>query len=206
MSDVGQAMQLGTARTHDELVDILAARKEALGLSNRFIDTYWSYAEGMTDKYLGPTRIKTLGRQSLDDLLMVLGVSLLVVESPEKIAHMERQWEKRKPGYAHSPRVSKKSIEKAKPVILRENGAIGGKVRAYLLSSKQASTISRKGGRGRAKSLTKRQRSDIARKGATARWKKARETKKSDACLAVSITAPMFQGAPKSTALKALSK
>jgi len=157
---MSEPQQLGTARTHDELVDLLAARKEALGLSNAFIDQYWGYAAGMTDKYLGPTRIKTLGRQSLDDLMMVLGVRLVLEHDPEKIAVMEQQWEQRKPGYAHSPRVSKVSIKKAAPHVLRDRARLGGLVRAHLLTSKQ--------------------RSRIARHAANTRWRREREkTKKS---------------------------
>src|SRR5262245_20081901 len=110
-----EPQQLGRARTHDDLVDVLVARKEALGLSNSFIEQYWGYAPGTVDKYLGPTRTKTLGRQTLDDFLFVLGLDLIVVEAPEKIARLAAQWEGRKPGYAHSPRVSKKAIERATP-------------------------------------------------------------------------------------------
>lgn len=151
------AQPLGTARTHDELVDILAARKDELGLSNAFIDEYWSYAAGMTDKYLGPTRVKTLGRQSLDDLCMVLGVSLVVVVDPDKLRQMEAQWEKRKPGYAHSPRISKKAMKRVRPIVWEETGRLGGMVTAHM--------------------RTPAQRSQSARRAAKARWKKHGKSK-----------------------------
>lgn len=147
--------QLGTARTHDELVDLLAARKDELGLSHAFIDGYWGYPAGMTDKMLGPTRVKTVSRAKLDDLMMVLGVSLVLVVDPAKLAKMEQQWEKRKPGYAHSRRVSKRTAKRARPVVWRETGYLGGKVTAHM--------------------RTPAQRSRSARHAARSRWKKERE-------------------------------
>lgn len=149
--------QIGLARTHDELVDLLAARKEDLGLSNAFIDTYWSYAAGMTDKYLGPTRVKTLGRQSLDDFLMILGLSIVLIEDPDKLRRMESQYEKRKPGYAHSPRVSKLAVTKALPIIMRE------------LSVKAAEAR---------RCIPDKHRSAIARKAAKKRWEIHRRKKR----------------------------
>lgn len=164
--------QLGTATCHDELVDLLAARKEALGLSNAFVDQRWDYAPGMTDKYLGPAREKTLGRQSLDDLMQVLGVSLVIVEDVKKIQQEADGWEERKRGYAHSPRVSKKSIERAKPVIFSQMGTKSGAKRNAQLTVWCASKIGRKGGRATARKRTKEQRSQAARKAALARWRK----------------------------------
>lgn len=146
---------LGRARDHDELVDLLRARKDALGLSDEFVDDSCFDTRGHCNQVLGPSRKKNLGRKSLDGLLITLGCALVLVEDPERIAFMEAQWEKRIAHKIHFPknRVSKSAVERAKPVVYEETGRIGGMVRAHLLTPKQRSEIARKAGKasGRAR-------------------------------------------------------
>lgn len=167
---------IATVRDHDELVDALRARKDALGLSDKFVDDTCFDTPGHTNQVLGPSRKKNLGRKSLDGLLITLGCALVLVEDPERIAFMESQWEARVAHKIHFPqhRVSKSVVKRARPVVLRSYGAIGGQVRAFLLSPKQVSKISTEGARARAKKLTKRRRSEIARKAVNARWQRAK--------------------------------
>jgi|SRR5215472_7448692 len=146
---------LGLARDHDSLVDLLRARKEELGLSNEFVDEA-CLTPGWCQKLLGPSRVKTLGRQSLDGLLISLGCALVLVEDLEHVRLMEAQWERRQAIKVHQPRrrISDEAMRRISPMILGERARLGGLVRAQLLTSKQLS--------------------EIASKAARARWRKAR--------------------------------
>jgi len=150
---------LGTARDHDALVDLLRARKDDLGISDQFIDEA-CLSPGHCGKVLGPMRVKTLGRQSLDGLLIALGCALVLVEDPEHIAMMEAQWEKREAAKVHFPprRVARSAIERIKPVIFSELARLGGAERARCLPGKH--------------------RRKIAQKAARARWRKARSAER----------------------------
>ena len=158
--------QIAVVRDHDELVDALRARKDALGLSDQFVDETCFETAGHCNQVLGPSRRKNLGRKSLDGLLITLGCALVLVEDPERVAFMEAQWESRvayniRP---HLNRVSKAAFERVKPAVLQELSAIGNAARRVKLPRKEQVRIARKAARARAR-LPKAMRSEISRKG-----------------------------------------
>jgi hypothetical protein len=143
--------ELGTARDHDSLVELLRARKEELGLSNEFVDDIGGLAVGHAAKILGPARVKTLGRFSLDVLLEVLACSLVLVADPAKLRRTETRYEGRDQGKVHAPkdRIAKGMIDRVKPVLFSELGRRGADERNRCLAAKHRSRIARKAARAR---------------------------------------------------------
>lgn len=168
---------LGTARNHDELVEIFVARREELGLSNQAIEDLCGLAPGIVDKYLGPARTKPIGRFMFDVFSEVFALSWQPFVDPDKLKRMEGRWEQRNGSYVvrPRPRVSKLAVRKAKPLVLKEIGGIGGSVTAYFRTAREASKISLKGNAARKRKLTRQRRSEIAAQAAKARWTKVRK-------------------------------
>ena len=117
--DLPIARTLGTARDHDALLELLMERKAALGLPDSYIDEA-ALCAGAWSKFA--KREKNLGRQSLDGLLLVLGVQLVLVEDPERVRMMQPRWERRENGKVHevTSRIGKAAINRARRTILRE--------------------------------------------------------------------------------------
>jgi hypothetical protein len=115
------AHSLGVAaRSHDELVDLLRARKDEIGLSDGFIDEC-ALSAGACSKLFG-TREKGLGRSSLDGLLIALACSLVLVPDPDRERMMRPQWEARQNAKVHPPqgRIAIATIDKVRRSILRD--------------------------------------------------------------------------------------
>jgi hypothetical protein len=113
---------VGEAVDHDGLVAVLRARKDALQLSDKFVDQLAGLADGHTGKILGRTPVRTLGSASLTGLLGALGVKLIVVEDAEQSARIGRRWEKRTATHAGRPhpRVGKEAYKAAMPLVMSE--------------------------------------------------------------------------------------
>ena len=136
---------LGAASRHDELVDLLRARKEALGLSDAHLEHMCDMTPGHCTKLLGPARTKGLGRFSLDLLLEVLAVDIMLVSSPAKAQRMESRWEKRCTDRVHidTNRLASTVIKRAQPHVMAAMGSRGGKARMASLNPMQRSEIAR---------------------------------------------------------------
>jgi hypothetical protein len=141
------------ASDSDELIEVLAQRKDALGLSNAFCEGVGGFCEGHIDKLLGPSRARKPSLATLDALMDIFAVSFVVAEDPEKRARMHDLWERRAEAKVHPPRkVSALMIKRARQTVLIEQA--------------------RKGGVARWKGMTAKQRSAAARKAIRARWAK----------------------------------
>ena len=163
--------QIAVVRDHDELVDALRARKDALGLSDQFVDETCFETAGHCNQVLGPSRRKNLGRKSLDGLLITLGCALVLVEDPERVRMMERQWERRVAyNIRATQRVSRSAVERVKPFIFSQYGRKGARRANAYATAAQASRNGRKAARARARKLSARRRREIAKKAALARW------------------------------------
>lgn len=149
---------IATVRSQDDLIEAFRAIKDHLGLSNAWCDDIGGFTRGQTDKVLGPTRAKGLSPMLLETFCSLFAVRLEMVVDLDQAKVMEARWEGRDSSNVRleSGRVSKKLLERAKPHVLKDCGAAGGKARAIVLSPKQ--------------------RSDIARKGGKSRWRKHRKT------------------------------
>lgn len=152
---------LAIIRSQDDLVEAFRARKDALGLSNRFCDEVGGLSSGHTDKVIGPSRKKQLSAMIFDLFCELFAVEFHMSENLDAAARMESRWEAREARNVRveNGRVSKKLVERAKPLVAKEMGSVGGKQRAALLSAKQ--------------------KSGIAQKGAKAKWRKWRRERRS---------------------------
>ena len=141
-----------TVTDAEGLIEAFRARKDALELSNATIDELGGLCAGHADKVLGPSRTKGLSVMTLEVLLGVLALKLVVVEDPEAAARMVDRWGIRSKPHVRDKcsRMSKKVLESARPVILKE------------LSAKAA--VGRK-------AIPAEKRSEIARRAAQSRWK-----------------------------------
>jgi hypothetical protein len=156
MSEIADAPHtLAMCRDYDSIVSALRARQDQLGLSNHLLDELSGFADGHTDKLLGPSRIKSLGAFTLRTLMDTLAVSFVMIEDMDKVRRMESRWEKRQECYvvklSNRRRVSQKLAEELRPAVAKEMGRIGGQKRAAVLSPKLRQDIARKAGKASAK-------------------------------------------------------
>jgi hypothetical protein len=148
---VGKIISEAPIRSAEELIDALAARKDALGFSNALLEEVGGFATGHIDKILGPTRLKKPSLSVLDALADMLAVSFVMVHDEEKKKRMATRWEERRQDQVrNNGRVSQVAIRRARPFVLAENA--------------------RKGGLKRWAGSTPEERTAAARKAAAARW------------------------------------
>jgi hypothetical protein len=136
---------IGEATCHDQLVDLLRARKEQLGLSNAFVDDLIMLAGGHTDKLLGPARKRGLSPFTMDAMLTALALKLIVVQDDEQTARMAPRWAARDGRQLRSPVrtavVAPALVRRAKFAVMREAGRAGGKARWRGISSEARSAL-----------------------------------------------------------------
>jgi hypothetical protein len=121
---------IGEAASHNELIDVLRARKEQLGLSNAWIEHTIQLADGHCDKVLGPARERGLSQLTIDGLLAVLAIKLVVVEDEAAVARMRPMWDGRDQKQVRPPsRIAKSAIARALPYAVRALGRAGGVAR-----------------------------------------------------------------------------
>jgi hypothetical protein len=113
------------AGSYDEIVDLLDRVRIARGLSFERLDELSGLASDHAQKALGPARAKSLSPMLIDALLPTLGVRLVAIDDPEAIAAIERRWEHRDETNVrvHKRRVSRRLLDRARPVILEEFAA-----------------------------------------------------------------------------------
>jgi hypothetical protein len=107
-------------RKHAELADAFLAVKTFLGLSHEMTEHLAGLTRGHLDKMLGPKREKTIGRNSFDLLLGVLGIRLRVEIDPEQARRMASRWEGRNHKQVRVPPpypISAEMLERAKQII-----------------------------------------------------------------------------------------
>lgn len=148
---------LAVVTGHESMVEAFRVAKERLGLSNDFCDDIGGLTKGHTDKILGPTRVKNLGPMTMDLFCELFAVQFIMVSNVEAAKRMEPRWEGRENSHVRVEpvRVSKSLVRRAKPIVFRDMGQIGGLVTAHM--------------------RTPAQRSEAARKAAKSRWKQVRK-------------------------------
>lgn len=117
---------LGEARNSNEMLEIWRAKRERIGLSNEHCDELANFTLGQTDKILGPTRIKNFGSLTFTGFNWTLAIKWVAVVDADQIAVMEQYWKDRQRQISHvrpePSRISKKILERAKPIALKEFG------------------------------------------------------------------------------------
>jgi hypothetical protein len=120
---------IAEATNHNELIEAMRLRKEALGLSNAWIEHAMNLSDGHCDKILGPARERGLSQLTIDGLLAVLAIKLIVVEDEAAAARMRSIWShgQRDERQVRPPsRISASLIKRATPVVMRAAGRRGG--------------------------------------------------------------------------------
>lgn len=116
-----------------ELLDLLARRRSELGLSNEKFDRICGFAGGQSDKYLGPTRLKSPTVANLEIMLTALGLSGTLTVDAAKVASSGRLWmrEGRRNDESVRPpqRVSKALIRRAAPEVRRISASLAAHAR-----------------------------------------------------------------------------
>jgi hypothetical protein len=131
-------------RCSDDLVEALRARKESLGLSNVEVEAQLSLADGVADKYLGPSRTKSLCASMLPDLLRLLGVELVVRVNPEADARLQGRIERRDEAQVRpQTRLSRKLTEIATKQFYSRLSKVGNEARKAMLPPEARSRIAR---------------------------------------------------------------
>lgn len=148
---------IAVVTSYPELVEAFRTIKARLGLSNKWCDDVCGYADGITDKKLGPSQTKSIDPLAFSMFCQIFAVRFVMQIDLAAVRKMEEQWQGRVEGKVSPPDsvMSKKLLKKAMPLVSKEYGSLGGKVRSHLLTPKH--------------------RSDIARKAANARWGKLRK-------------------------------
>lgn len=169
---------VATITSYPELIEAFRIVKARLGLSNKWVDGTCDFADGVTDKLLGPSQSKSIGPLAFSMLCQVFAVKFRMEIDLDAVRKMESFWEMREEGKVAVPetRISKKLVGRAKPHVLRANAALGGLKRAALLTSKQRCRIAKNAARKspRLNGLTPQRRSEIARKAGLASAAKRR--------------------------------
>lgn len=168
-------------RTQDDLIEALRAAKDMRGLSNRWCDEIGDLTDGQTDKVLGPTRVKGLSRFLFSMYHSMFAVKLVMVVDEEATARMQAKWEGRDTSNVRveSGRVSKKLLERAKPLVFEAAGRAGATARNQILSPEYRTKIAvdavesrwKKQGRKQTKRARQKRASYHRRKGIRARLK-----------------------------------
>jgi hypothetical protein len=143
-------------RNYDDVLAVLLARKNELGLTHELVEEITGITRGHFDKIFGPTRQKRMGWLVFSLMLPALGVKLRAEVDEPQAALMRARWEKRneKQIRVRSPAFDKVLFELAKLEVFKEMA------------------------QRRALVLTASRRSAIARRAIRARWKKHRRSKR----------------------------
>lgn len=189
---------------YDQIIEALRARQNELGLRYAFMDEWSGRAQGYWTHVLGPSRRKALSLSALSDLAAMFGFQVHFVLDMDAVRKMEAHWEKRQGNFRSkqyrftAAQLSKDVVKRARPLVFKGFGQIGGNVRANVLSPKHVEAIARKGGRARARKMTKKQRRESARKAGLASAAAAAQRRASavEALSTVATLLPAPQHAP----------
>jgi hypothetical protein len=88
--DAGTAGPLAFIGSYDDLHKALRERAEAMQFSRRKIDELAGLTGGLTEKILGPKKVRGIGPRSLGGLLKALGVRLIMVVDPVACEALQR--------------------------------------------------------------------------------------------------------------------
>lgn len=148
---MSQAPALPVFRTYAGMAAAFRAMKDHIGLSNEDLERLCGFCAGHSDKMLGPSSTKTIGRLSFDTLCTALAIEFVPRIDIEAARRMESRWEKRNRSQirvdAKPPSID--ILERAKPVIFRINGVRGALARNEKLSPTKRKRIAKNAARAR---------------------------------------------------------
>jgi hypothetical protein len=138
-------------RDHAELADAFWTVKNFRGLSNESFEELCGFTRGHVDKMLGPSREKSIGKNSLPVILAALGVRLVLIRDFQQEQLMKSRWELRnqKQIRVHAHNVSRDVLARAAPVIFRQHMRPATLARLTKLSPAQRSLIAKHAAKSR---------------------------------------------------------
>lgn len=167
---------IATIRSYPDLVEAFRTIKARLGLSNKWCDDACGYADGVTDKKIGPSHSKNINDLDFSMFCHIFAVELTMTIDMDQVRKMETAWEQREAGKVsvQKTRMGKELLERAKPIIYRENARKGGARSRANMPAVLASKIGRKAGKSRMRKLSRKERIALAKLAADARWRRQR--------------------------------
>lgn len=154
-------------RSMPELIQALRTRAQELQLTHQTIDEVAGLQSGYTSKLLAPKPIKNLGPMSFESILGALGVAVVVVEDPEQIERISKQWTKRERPLKPTLSIPL-SIPNEFPMLLPVTPAVQRLIR----NPQFMKEIGLRGNHARNAKLSPWKRRVLARKAAKKRWAK----------------------------------
>lgn len=129
-------------RDVNELLDAMRVRQRHLQRTAAQVEHDACMCPGHLDKIIGPSRSKSPNALTLDKLMVEgLAFDLVMVGNAEKEAALTSGLPARKSWDNH--RVSKKAMERVKPLVLRESAANASAARMVVLSPEHRTKIAR---------------------------------------------------------------
>ncbi|MDB5937581.1 MAG: hypothetical protein JWQ01_4925 [Massilia sp.] len=162
-------------RSMPELIQALRDRARELQLTHETIDNVAGLQSGYTGKLLAPKPIKNLGPMSFESILGALGVAVVVVEDPEQVARVSKQWVKRERPLRVPLALPSPSMSASIPLEIEVTPAL----QRLLRNPEWMREIGVRGGHGRAAKLSAFRRRMIAKRAAKSRWAKKNERERS---------------------------
>ena len=118
-------------RSYNDLLDVLVARKNELGLSNETLEEIAGVTRGHVDKVFGPSREKRMGWFLFGLILPSLALKLLAVVDEPQAKLMHARWERRntKQIRVRSHEVNRMLLDHAKLEVFSEMGRRSAQMR-----------------------------------------------------------------------------
>jgi hypothetical protein len=131
-------------RCADDLVEAFRARKTQRGLSNGTVEAQLLWADGICDKYLGPSRTLQLNAAVIEDFMTLFGVELVMRVNPELEARMCARLERRDERQVRpQSRLSRQLMEVANKQFYARLSKLGNEARKAKLPPEARKRIAR---------------------------------------------------------------
>lgn len=159
--------QIAVVTATPEMLDVVRARANEIGLSRDALDELAELARGHAAKLLSAVPCKGLGLTVMWGLVEAVGLKVALVEDPEAMARISEFVRTR-----NESQVRGGGIRSAARIAKKE------RLQRIFNDPKYFNKLARKGGRARARSMTKDERRRAARKAIMVRWRRVREERK----------------------------
>lgn len=160
---------LGVVRRHQDFVEVFRLMQDQLGLTNSFIDDVGGLVSGHTDKILGPSQTRNWGPTTFDLFCEIFAIEFRAHIDLDAAKRMADLWEKRRrpAALSHTNRISKKLLEKAKPLVAQAMGRAGAAKKMTMLSAEHRSKVARKAAKSRWRKYQRQRRSKTLSQSST---------------------------------------
>jgi hypothetical protein len=131
-------------RNADDLVEAFRIRKAELGLSNAAVEAQLLWADGICDKYLGPSRTLHLNAVVIEDFMTLFAIEFTMRINPDLDAKRRDRLQRRDERQVRpQKKLSKELLAIARKQFFQELSACGNAARKAKVSAKARSRIAR---------------------------------------------------------------